>query len=147
MSFHANHVFLIGTVLQAWSFGNDRGLRLQMRRPAFFPVRSDGPSDLVNVILPEAVTRGQVVNIGDELHITGFIRNAERETPLAAIARGIDLPEKLKKAKVKQIVTEVVAVNWQIVSSQPTTQIKPAPINATVTIGGDPGESSSASSK
>lgn len=117
MSPHANHVFLIGSVLQTWSFGNDRGVRLQMRRPAFFPLRSDGPSDLVNVVLPEAVTRGQLVAVGDELHITGFIRNAERETPLAAIAKGIDLPESLKKAKVKQIVTEVVAINWQIVAS------------------------------
>ena len=118
MTHHVNHVILIGTVLQAWSYGSDRGVRLQMHRPAFFPVRSDGPSDLVNVILPEAVTRGQVVAEGNELHITGFIRNADRETPLASIAKGIDLPNELKKVRVKQIVTEVVAVEWQIIPAE-----------------------------
>ena len=118
MTHHVNHVILIGTVLQAWSFGNDRGIRLRMRRPAFFPVRSDGPSDLVNVVLPEAVTRGQVVREGDELHVTGFVRNADRETPLASIAKGMKLPDELKKAKVKQIVTEVVAVQWQILPAE-----------------------------
>lgn len=123
---HVNHVILIGTVLQTWLFGSDRGIRLQMRRPAFFPVRSDGPSDLVNVILPEAVTRGQVVVEGDNLHITGFIRNADRETSLGSIARGIKLPEELKKAKVKQIVTEVVAVEWQIISPGITIAHSPA---------------------
>ena len=115
MIHHVNHVILIGTILQTWSFANDRGVRLQMRRPAFFPVRSDGPSDLVNVILPEAVTRGQSVKEGDELHITGFVRNADRETSLASIAKDVKLPEELKKVKVKQIVTEVVAVEWQII--------------------------------
>ena len=118
MTQHVNHVILIGTVLQTWLFGSDRGVRLQMRRPAFFPVRSDGPSDLVNVILPEAVTRGQVVAEGDNLHITGFIRNADRETPLASIAKGINLPNELKKVRVKQIVTEVVAVEWQIIPAE-----------------------------
>jgi hypothetical protein len=118
MTHHVNHVILIGTVLQTWSFANDRGVRLQMRRPAFFPVRSDGPSDLVNVILPEAVTRGQSVKEGDELHITGFVRNADRETSLASIAKDVKLPEELKKVKVKQIVTEVVAVEWQIIPSE-----------------------------
>ena len=115
MTHHVNHVILIGTVLQTWSFGNDRGVRLQMRRPAFFPVRSDGPSDLVNVILPEAVTRGQSVKEGDELHVMGFVRNADRETSLASIAKDVKLPDELKKVKVKQIVTEVVAVEWQII--------------------------------
>jgi hypothetical protein len=119
MSNHdVNHVILIGTVLQTWSFGNDRGVRLQMRRPAFFPVRSDGPSDLVNVTLPEAVTRGQMIKEGDELHVTGFIRNSDRETSLASIAKGINLPDELKKTKVKQIVTEVVAVQWQIIPAE-----------------------------
>jgi hypothetical protein len=118
MTHHANHVILIGTALQTWSYGNDRGVRLQMRRPAFFPIRSDGPCDLVNVVLPEAVTRGQNVAEGDALHVTGFIRNAERETPLAAIARGLDLPDRLKKARVKQIVTEVIATEWQIIPAE-----------------------------
>jgi len=44
----------------------------------------------------------------------GFVRNADRETPLASIARGVKLPDELKSVKVKQIVTEVVAVEWQI---------------------------------
>ncbi len=118
MTHHVNHVILVGTVLQTWSYGNDRAVRLQMRRPAFFPVRSDGPSDLVNVILPEAVTRGQKVEAGDELHITGFVRNADRETSLASIAKGLKLPEELKSMKVKQIVTEVVAVEWQMLPSE-----------------------------
>lgn len=118
MTHHVNHVILIGAVLQTWSFGNDRGVRLQMRRPAFFPVRSDGPSDLVNVILPEAVTRGQVVQEGDDLHVMGFVRNADRETPLASIAKGVKLPDELKSVKVKQIVTEVVAHQWQILPAE-----------------------------
>jgi len=118
MTHHVNHVILIGNVLQTWSFGNDRGVRLQMRRPAFFPLRIDGPSDLVNVILPEAVTRGQVVSEGDELHVTGFVRNADRETSLASIARGVKLPDDLKSLKVKQIVTEVVAIQWQIIPAE-----------------------------
>ena len=53
MTQHVNSVILIGTALQTWWYGSDRGVRLQIRRPAFFPVRCDGPSDLVNVILPE----------------------------------------------------------------------------------------------
>ena len=65
---HVNHVILVGKVLQTWSFEEDRGVRLQMRRAAFQPPRADGPSDLVIVILPGAIPRGQQVSEGDELH-------------------------------------------------------------------------------
>jgi hypothetical protein len=116
MNHHVNHVILVGRVLQTWTYENDRGVRLLMRRATFLPLRSDGPSGLVNVILPEAAARGQVVKENDELHITGFIRNADREVTLASIARGIELPYELKKTRIRQIVTEVVAVDWQIIT-------------------------------
>ena len=113
MNHHVNHVILVGRVLQTWTYENDRGVRLLMRRATFLPLRSDGPSDLVNVILPEAAARGQVVKENDELHITGFIRNADREVTLASITKGIELPTELKKTRIRQIVTEVVAVDWR----------------------------------
>jgi hypothetical protein len=116
MNHHVNHVILVGRVLQTWTYENDRGVRLLMRRATFLPLRSDGPSDLVNVILPEAAARGQVVKENDELHITGFIRNADREVTLASITKGIELPYELKKTRIRQIVTEVVAVDWQIIT-------------------------------
>jgi hypothetical protein len=116
MNHHVNHVILVGRVLQTWTYENDRGVRLLMRRATFLPLRSDGPSDLVNVILPEAAARGQVVKENDELHISGFIRNADREVTLASIAKGIELPSEVKKARIRQIVTEVVAVDWQIIT-------------------------------
>ena len=116
MNHHVNHVILVGRVLQTWTYENDRGVRLLMRRATFLPLRSDGPSDLVNVILPEAAARGQMVKENDELHITGFIRNADREVTLASITKGIELPYELKKTRIRQIVTEVVAVDWQIIT-------------------------------
>jgi hypothetical protein len=112
---HVNHVILIGRVLQTWTFENDRGVRLQMRRPVFIPPRADGPSDLVNVVLPEAVARGQVVNEGDELHVEGFLRNAERDVLVSSLLKVSDLPAKWQKTRVKQIVTEAVAIHWQII--------------------------------
>jgi hypothetical protein len=116
MNHHVNHVILVGRVLQTWTYETDRGVRLLMRRATFLPLRSDGPSDLVNVILPEAAARGQVVKENDELHITGFIRNADREVTLASMTKGIELPYELKKTRIRQIVTEVVAVDWQIIT-------------------------------
>jgi|WetSurMetagenome_2_1015567.scaffolds.fasta_scaffold1249639_1 hypothetical protein len=115
---HINHVILVGRVLQTWIFENDRGVRLQIRRPVFIPPRSDGPSDLANVILPEAVAHGQVVKEGDELHIEGFLRNAEREVLLSNLLKTSDLPVQWQKSRVRQIVTEVVATSWQIVSNR-----------------------------
>ena len=112
---HINHVVLIGRVLQTWTFEDDRGVRLQMRRPVFIPPRTDGPSDLANVVLPEAVARGQVVKEGDELHVEGFLRNAERDVLLSSLLKSTDLPAKWQKTRIKQIVTEVVATNWQII--------------------------------
>ncbi len=115
---HVNHVVLVGRVLQTWTFENDRGIRLQMRRPVFIPARPEGPSDLANVILPEAIPRGQMVKEGDELHVEGFLRNAERDVLLASLLKKADLPAKWQKTRVKQIVTEVVATNWQIISGR-----------------------------
>jgi hypothetical protein len=112
---HVNHVVLVGRVLQTWQFENDRCARLQMHRPVFVPSRADGPSDLVNVVLPEAVARGQMVKEGDELHVEGFLRNADRDVLLSNLLKQEDLPAKWQKTRVKQIVTEVVATNWQIV--------------------------------
>ncbi|MGB8215497.1 MAG: hypothetical protein WCE68_18250 [Anaerolineales bacterium] len=133
---HVNHVILVGKVLQTWSFEDDRGVRLQMRRAAFQPPRADGPSDLVIVILPGAIPRGQQVSEGDELHIEGFIRNTEREVLLSSLAKGIDIPANLKKTRVKQLVTEVVAINWQIIpgekrpaARQPAAEIAPEPVS------------------
>jgi len=115
---HVNHVILIGRVLQTWTFENDRGIRLQMRRPVFIPARPEGPSDLANVILPEALSRGQVVKEGDELHVEGFLRNAERDVLLSSLLKSEDLPAKWQKTRVKQLVTEVIATNWQIIPSR-----------------------------
>ena len=118
MTHHVNHVILIGRVLQTWIFENDRGIRLQMRRPVFIPARPEGPSDLANVILPEAVSRGQVIQEGDELHVEGFLRNSERDVLFSSLLKSEDLPVKWRKTRVKQIVTEVVASNWQTITSK-----------------------------
>lgn len=115
MTHHANHVLLIGQVIQTWTYSNDRMCRVQMTRAAFQPLVDGSARDLVNVVLPEAVTRGVIVKKGDELHITGFIRNEDREVSLASIAGNIELPEQLKDLKVRQIVTQVYATSWQIV--------------------------------
>ena len=113
---HANHVILIGRVIQTWKYGDDLIARLNMRRPAFLPPRDKGPqSDLVSVVLRNAVTRGQVVQNEMELHVVGYIRSEDRETHLASLLKDVDLPKKLQDLKVRQIVTEVVALDWQII--------------------------------
>ena len=112
MTQHANHVILIGKVIQTWTYNGNRIARLQMKRSAFQPKRAEGNSDLVNVVLPDAVSKGQVVSIGDELHVTGFIRSEDREMALGALMN--DVPAELKEVKIKQIVTEVWAAEWEI---------------------------------
>ena len=57
----------------------------------------------MNIILLEAVTCGQSAQAGDELHVTGFIRNADRKTPLATIAKGVKVSEELKKMRVADV--------------------------------------------
>lgn len=116
MSHHANAVILTGKIIQHWTYDNNVIVRIQMARPIFYPIRKDGNlSDLVNVVLPDAVLRGQTVQINQELHVQGYIHSEERETPLASMLKGVKLDEKYSKMKVRQIVTEVIAQNWQIV--------------------------------
>lgn len=112
MTQHANHVILIGKVLQTWTYDNNRIVRLQMKRSAFLPKRADGNSDLVNIVLPDAVSKGQVVSIGSELHVAGFIRSEDREVLLSSLMK--EVPQELRDLKVKQIVTEVLALEWEI---------------------------------
>ena len=68
MTHQINHVVLIGKVIQTWTYDGNRIVRLQMKRGSFLPKRTEGNSDLVNVVLPDAVSKGQVVEIGSELH-------------------------------------------------------------------------------
>jgi hypothetical protein len=112
-STHANHVFLIGQVIQTWTYSEDRICRVSMRRASFVP--SGQPSDLVNVVIPGAVKRGITIKKGDTLHVNGFIRNEDRETPLSKLTK-TKLPDALKDLKIKQIVTQVYASDWQLVS-------------------------------
>ena len=117
MTQHANTVTLIGQVLQTWEVANDRHVRLSVRRPAYYPYRTDGPNDLVTVVLPEAVTRNQVIKNGDELLVQGFVRNEDVQVTLASLVRGKDapvLPPELAGHKVKTIITTVVAAQWQL---------------------------------
>ena len=46
-------------------------------RERLLHLRSDESSDPLNVLLPEAAARDQVVEENDELHITGFIRDGD----------------------------------------------------------------------
>jgi hypothetical protein len=112
---HANHVFVIGKVIQSWIYDGNRVARVQMKRTTFMPPRNDGHSDLVNVVLPDAIARGMTVENGQEVHVRGFIRSEDRETPLQSIVKDVEFPKKFQDVKVRQIVTEVVALDWQIV--------------------------------
>jgi hypothetical protein len=114
MTHHSNHVLIIGQVLQTWQFGGDLFVRLQITRPAFYPSEG-GPLDLVTVALPGAVAHGITFEPGDHLHVSGFIRNVERQTKLSDLVKR-DLPEGLARTRVPQIFTEVVAVHWQKIS-------------------------------
>jgi hypothetical protein len=110
---HANHVFLIGQVIQTWTYSDDRICRVAMQRTSF---QVPGQvSDLVNIVIPGAVKRGIVIKKGDTLHVNGFIRNEDRETTLSKLTK-IKLPDEFKDLKIKQIVTQVYASNWQLVS-------------------------------
>lgn len=112
MTHHVNHVIVIGKVIQTWTYGNNRIARIQMKRSTFQPKRAEGNSDLVNLVLPDAVSKGQVVSVGNELHITGFIRSEDREVELGSLMK--DIPLELRDVKVKQIVTEVWAQEWEM---------------------------------
>ena len=110
---HANHVFLIGQVIQTWTYSDDRICRVAMQRTSFQPAGQ--ASDLVNVIIPGALTRGITIKKGDTLHVDGFIRNEDREIPLSKLTK-TKLPDELKDLKIKQIVTQVYASDWQLVT-------------------------------
>ena len=113
---HVNQVILIGKVIQTWKYDDNIVARLSMRRPVFLPIRDKGPqSDLVSVVLPNAVTRGQVIENEMELHIVGFIRSEDREAQLSSLIKDVEIPRKLQGLKVRQIVTEVVALDWQVI--------------------------------
>ena len=124
MTHHANHVILIGQVLQTWRFGADLFARLQINRPAYY-TSQDGPLDLVTVALPGAAAHGIDLSEGDELHVSGFLRNIERQVKLSDLykrqgnsVRNLErkfsgLMEEFVATRVPQIVTEVVAVHWQ----------------------------------
>ena len=109
----ANPVFLIGQVIQTWTYSDDRICRVSMQRASFAP--SGQASDLVNVIIPGAEKRGITIKKGDTLHLSGFIRNDDREVPLSKLTKN-KLPDELKDLKIKQIVTQVYASSWQLVS-------------------------------
>ena len=112
MTRHVNHVVLIGKVIQTWTYDNNRIARIQMKRAAFQTKRAEGNSDLVNVVLPDAVSKGQVVSVGDELHVQGFIRSEDREVALSSLMK--EVPQELRDVKVRQIVTEVWAQEWEM---------------------------------
>lgn len=117
MSNHVNTVTLTGKVLQHWTYSNNIVVRLQMNRPVFYPKRTDGNmSDLVSVVLPDALLKGQNVQTGQEIHVQGYIHSEERETPLSSMVKDQPLDKTLSSIKVRQIVTEVIALNWQIVA-------------------------------
>ena len=110
---HANHVFLIGQVIQTWTYSDDRICRVAMQRTSF---QAPGQvSDLVNIVIPGAVKRGIMIKKGDTLHVNGFILNEDRETTLSKLTK-MKLPDELKDLKIKQIVTQVYASDWQLVS-------------------------------
>lgn len=113
MTHHINHVILIGKVIQTWTYDGNRIVRLQMKRGSFLPKRAEGNSDLVNVVLPDAVSKGQVISAGNELHLVGFIRSEDREVLLSSLMKGI--PSEFQETKIRQIVTEVIAIEWQII--------------------------------
>lgn len=112
---HVNSVTLLGKVLSAWEVGSDRLVRLSIHRPGFYPRREAGPNDLVTVVLPDAVLKGQVVKENAEIHLVGFIKNEDAQVTLASLARGIELPPDLAQQRVKNIMTLVVATQWQLV--------------------------------
>jgi len=102
MNHHVNHVILVGRVLQTWTYENDRG-RAPADAPRDLPAASLGWAFRPGECHPSGgAARGQVVKENDELHITGFIRNADREVTLASITKGIELPYELKKTRIRQ---------------------------------------------
>ena len=109
---NANHVFLIGQVIQTWTYGDDRICRLAMQRTSFQPQGQS--NDLVNVIIPGALRCGIAIKKGDVLHVAGFIRNEDRDVPLSKLTK-TPLPEELKDLKIRQIVTQVYASTWQLI--------------------------------
>ena len=116
MSPHVNTVTLIGKILQHWTYSDNIIVRLQMIRPSFYPKRTDkNMTELVSVVLPDAILKGQSVQIGQEVHVQGLIHSEERETSISSLVKDPNLEKKLAAIKVRQIITEVIAINWQLV--------------------------------
>lgn len=116
MSTHVNTVILMGKILQHWTYSDNIIVRLQMLRPSFYPKRTDkNISDLVSVVLPDAILKGQSVQNGQEIHVQGLVHSEERETPISSLVKDQHLDAILAAIKVRQIITEVIAVNWQLV--------------------------------
>lgn len=116
MTQHVNTATLVGQVLATWEVGNDRHVRLSIRRPTFYPYRTEGPNDLVTVVLLDAVARGQMVKKEDEIYVQGFIRNEDVNVTLGSLTRGNDeIPPDVAQIRIKTIVTTVVATQWQLV--------------------------------
>lgn len=115
MTQHVNSVTLTGKALNSWEVGSDRMVRLSVRRPGFYPRREEGPNDLVTVVLPDAVLKGQVIKENAEIHLVGFIKNSDVQVTLASLAKGVELPPDLAQQRVKNILTLVVATQWQLV--------------------------------
>ncbi len=116
MSNHVNTVTLTGKILQHWMYSDNIIVRLQMVRPSFYPKRTDrNMSDLVSVVLPDAMLKGQSVQVGQEIHVQGLVHSEERETPISSLVKDPNLDKKLATIKVRQIITEVFAINWQLV--------------------------------
>ena len=116
MSTHVNTVTLTGKILQHWTYSDNVIVRLQMIRPSFYPKRTDkNMSDLVSVVLPDAMLKGQSVQSGQEIHIQGFLHSEERETPLSSLLKDKKISNDLAEIKVCQIITEVIATNWQLI--------------------------------
>lgn len=115
MTQHVNSVTLVGKVLNTWEVGPDRLARLSIRRPGFYPRREEGPNDLVTVVLPDAVLKGQTIKDDTEIHLVGFIKNSDAQVTLGSLAKGVELPPDIAQLRVKNIITLVVATQWQLV--------------------------------
>lgn len=105
---HLNTVFLLGEVLQSWSYDDNFICRLQTKT-------AGGSNYLVNVVIPNGTKLGIHLENGSQLQVTGAIRNDEVEKPLTRLVKE-PLPENLREKKVMQIYTQVYASSWQVIA-------------------------------
>lgn len=104
---HINTAFLVGEVLQSWSYDDNLICRLR--------TDTDDGNFLVNVVIPKGVKLGIQLKQGTLLQVTGVIRNDEVEKTLGRLVK-FSLPEKLREKKVMQIYTQVYASSWQVIA-------------------------------